>query len=85
MSLRLEGVNAERDILKSGGLLRQGLDVRFEFIAKHRMIWPVSWVCEVLGNSRSGFHAWLVRAPSACLRSDEELGSMVRASFVSSY
>jgi len=35
--------------------------MRFAFIAKHRRIWPVSWLCEVLEVSRSGFHAWLTR------------------------
>ena len=25
--------------------------MRFEFIAKHRGIWPVSWICEALGVS----------------------------------
>ena len=59
--------------------------MRFEFVAKHRGIWPVSWICETLGVSRSGFHAWLVRAPSARARSDEEFGARVRASFISSY
>jgi putative transposase len=59
--------------------------MRFEFVAKHRGIWPVSWICETLGVSRSGFHAWLVRAPSARARSDEEFGAKVRASFISSY
>jgi putative transposase len=59
--------------------------MRFEFIAKHRGAWPVSWICEALGVSRSGFHAWLVRAPSARARSDEEFGAKVRASFISSY
>ena len=59
--------------------------MRFEFVAKHRGIWPVSWICEALGVSRSGFHAWLVRAPSARARSDEEFGAKVRGSFISSY
>lgn len=59
--------------------------MRFAFIAKHRGIWPVSWICEALGVSRSGFHAWLVRTPSVRSRSDEELGARVRASFISSY
>ncbi len=59
--------------------------MKFEFVAKHRGIWPVSWICEALGVSRSGFHAWLVRAPSARVRSDEEFGARVRASFISSY
>ncbi len=29
----------------------------FAFVAKHRHIWPISWMCDVLGVSRSGFHA----------------------------
>ncbi|WP_310015953.1 IS3 family transposase [Novosphingobium sp. 1748] len=75
-------LKAERDILKKGrGLLREGLDMRFAFIAKHRGVWPVSWLCGALGVSRSGFHAWLVRAPSARARSDIEVGRKVRASF----
>jgi len=56
----------------------------FGFIAKHRGIWPVSWMCEALGVSRSGFHAWLTRPPSARARSDEALGARVRESFVRS-
>ena len=59
--------------------------MRFAFIAKHRGIWPVSWLCGALGVSRSGFHAWLSRAPSARTRSDEMLGAKVRASFIGSY
>lgn len=55
--------------------------MRFAFIAKHRGIWPVSWICGALGVSRSGFHAWLVRAPSARAQSDVEVGGKVRASF----
>lgn len=56
----------------------------FGFIAKHRGIWPVSWMCEALGVSRSGFHAWLIRPPSARSRSDEVIGARVRASFIRS-
>lgn len=59
--------------------------MKFGFIAKHRGVWPVSWLCEALGVSRSGFHAWLGRAPSARARSDEMLGARVRASFISRY
>ena len=33
----------------------------FAFIAKHRDIWPLKWMCDALGVSRSGFHAWLNR------------------------
>lgn len=54
----------------------------FGFIAKHRGIWPVSWMCGALGVSRSGFHAWLNRSPSARAMSDEALSARVRASFL---
>jgi putative transposase len=47
--------------------------MRFAFIAKHRSIWPVAWLCEALDVSRSGFHAWKNRAPSARAREDERL------------
>lgn len=55
----------------------------FGFIAKHRGIWPVSWMC-ALGVSRSGFFAWLTRAPSARTRSDEATGAVARQSFLAS-
>ena len=44
---------------KSRGLFRQGVDVKFGFVAKHRGAWPVVMMCEALGVSRSGFYAWL--------------------------
>ena len=76
-------LKAERDILKkSRGLLREGLDMKFSFIAKHRGIWPAKWLCEALGVSRSGLHAWLTRPPRARSRSDEALVAKVRASFI---
>ena len=49
---------------KSRGLLREGIDVKFAFIAKHRGIWPAEWLCEALGVSRGGFYAWLTRPRS---------------------
>jgi len=58
--------------------------MRFAFIAKHRSVWPVAWLCEALDVSRSGFHAWLQRAPSARAIADEELTAKIRASFVGS-
>jgi putative transposase len=44
----------------------------------------VRWLCEALGVSRSGFHAWLSRSPSARARNDDVLGAQVKASFVGS-
>ena len=58
--------------------------MRFAFVAKHRSIWPVAWLCEVLDVSRSGFHAWLTRSPSKRTRDDEELSSKIRRFFIAS-
>jgi len=41
-------------------------------------------MCDALGVSRSGFFAWLTRAPSARARSDGEIGARVRQSFLQS-
>ncbi len=58
----------------------------FAFVAKHRHIWPlpaiagnrlpgsgITWICEVLGVSRSGFHAWLRRPISERAAHDAKL------------
>ena len=49
--------------------------MKFVFIAKHRAVWPVERLRDALRVSRSGFHAWLNRSPSATSRGDEELGA----------
>ncbi|NNM74237.1 IS3 family transposase [Enterovirga aerilata] len=78
-------LRAERDNLKKGHrLLRAGRAVRFAFIAKHRTVWPVAWMCSVLNVSRSGFHAWLTRLPSGRSRDDDAILTKVRTSFVGS-
>ena len=58
--------------------------MKFAFIAKHRSIWSVAWLCEVLGVSRSSFHAWLDRSPSKHARYDEVLLDKITQSFKSS-
>src|SRR5260221_9756893 len=66
---------------KSRGLLREGIDVKFGFIAKHRGIWPAGWLCEALGVSRGGVYAWLTPPGQQRSRRDEKLCAKVRASF----
>ena len=78
-------LKAERDILKkSRSLLREGIDVKFGFIAKHRGIWPARWLC---GGARC-LAGWVLcpadRPRSQRSRDDEELGAKVRASFLAS-
>jgi putative transposase len=58
--------------------------MKFGFIAKHRNVWPVAWLCEALGVSRSGFHAWLNRGRCARSLADDAMTPTVRASFVAS-
>lgn len=55
--------------------------MKFAFVARHRHVWPVSWICAALNVSRSGFHAWLKRPPSARSTEDERLGAVMRRSF----
>ena len=56
----------------------------FGFVAKHRGVWPVSWMCDALGVSRSGFFAWLSRSPSARAKADDAIAARVRASYLQS-
>jgi hypothetical protein len=56
----------------------------FAFVAKHRHIWPVSWMCAVLGVSRSGFHAWLRRPISERAAQDAKLVQSIDKSFKAS-
>ena len=48
----------------------------FGFVAKHRGVWPVSWMCDALGVSRKGLHAWPSRPRSEQAIKDEVLGEL---------
>lgn len=58
--------------------------MKFDFVAKHRVAWPVGLICEALGVSRSGFYAWLGRPRSQRSQTDEVMGTLVRQSFLGS-
>jgi putative transposase len=58
--------------------------MRFAFIAKHRSIWPVIWLCKALDVSRSGFHAWMNRIPAKRTLENEVIARVVRQSFIAS-
>jgi transposase-like protein len=81
----LARVRMERSIPKKGArLLREGPDVRFGFIAKHRAVWPVRVLCEVLEASASGFYEWLGRQPSKRSVANDKLTGLIRQSFEAS-
>ena len=50
----------------------------FGFIAAKRAEHSVKTMCRVLEVSRSGFHAWIKRAPSARAREDARLTERIR-------
>ncbi|WP_370651166.1 IS3 family transposase [Cypionkella sp.] len=56
----LARVTEERDILKKANrILRQGIPVRYAFIAENRLIFAVRAMCRMLLVHPSGFYAWL--------------------------
>jgi transposase InsO family protein len=53
--------------------------VKFAFILAEKANYPILVLCEVLGVSRSGFHAWQHRPRSARQCSDAQLATQVAA------
>ena len=53
--------------------------MRFRFIQAEKALYPVALMCRVLQVSRSGFYAWVGRAPSARSRSNRKLLVAIRA------
>ena len=53
--------------------------MRYAFVARHQSIWPVSRMCRMLAVSRSGFHEWHDRSPSAKALEDERLTARIRS------
>jgi putative transposase len=49
----------------------------FRFIAAEKTNHPISLMCRLLGVSRSGFHAWEQRKPSARAVADERLTAQI--------
>jgi putative transposase len=55
--------------------------MRFAFVAKHRAIWPVAWLCKALDVSTSGFRDCLNCKPAKRALENESLQGLIRQSF----
>jgi putative transposase len=55
--------------------------MRYAWIEDHRTTWPVTFQCEVLAVSRSGYYAWRKRPPSAAAERREQLTDEIRTAY----
>ena len=70
------------NVLLGERVLRQGCEVRYAFIQRHRQVWPITVQCRVLRVSVSGYHAHVARQASIAPRrflSDEALLVHIKA------
>jgi putative transposase len=54
--------------------------MKFAFVAKHRQVWPMAWLCKALDVSTSGFHDWLNRKPAKRTLENGSLLGVIRQS-----
>src|SRR5208337_770356 len=80
----VQTLRMEREILKNDGLLRQGEQVRFAFVAVEKALYPVRLLCRCLEVSRAGFYAWQRRPLSGRAREDAGLCVEIAASHTES-
>ena len=81
------GEDGARHPKKSDGVLCEGIAVKYAWIAKHKAVWPVTLMCEVLGVSASGYFEHRRRngktpaqpGPGASRLSNEALLAHIRA------
>lgn len=57
---------------------------KYQFVAAHAEVYPVTVLCRVLGLARSGFYAWRKRPPSAQAAADQQLVAEIKTVFAAS-
>lgn len=80
----LARVTEERDILKSGGVLRQEAAMKYDFMRRRTDPFSLTGMCRALSASRSGYYAWRDREAGAHQRDDVALAAHVRRIYAAS-
>lgn len=55
--------------------------MKYAFMAQHRSIWPVRWMCDALMVSAGGFYEWLTRPESRRAQANRVVLTKIRESF----
>lgn len=63
---------------RCGGLLCQGVEMRYRCIDRRRSQDPVRMMCRLLKVSRSGYYAWWVRPETQRSKTDRQLTRLIR-------
>jgi hypothetical protein len=80
----LARVTEERDILKSNGVLRARVPMKYAFIRAHQTEFGVRAMCRVLRVHFSGFYAWLKEALIRRAQDDERQTELIRQAWFES-
>ncbi|WP_116562216.1 IS3 family transposase [Pseudomonas sp. URIL14HWK12:I12] len=81
----LKRVTEERDNLKKGRrVLCQGVRLKYAFIKKHSIDYPVRRLCQTLKVHPSGYYAWLVEPQSARAKEDQRLLGLIKHAWLES-
>src|SRR5438093_721299 len=69
----------EHDFKKSRAVLREGIGVRYQFIADHQREHRIGALCRALQVSTSGFYGWTHRPESGRAQANRQLLGRIRA------
>ncbi|MEF0660162.1 IS3 family transposase [Pseudomonas aeruginosa] len=81
----LKRVTEERDILKKGRrVLCQGVRLKYAFISKLSVEYPVRRLCQTLKVHPSGYYAWLAEPKSVRAKEDQRLLGLIKHAWLES-